>query len=311
MSIDPGGRHDDDLLRALRPERVHFANGALLAEEDFRAEQAYHRGRLARALAGLHGSGTIAGLDVQILPPGGEQAEIRVEPGLAIDRLGRLIELPEAACLRLAAWFAHMGHGEQDRERLEEAWRPGADPARGHLLADVFLSFAACAGRPQPAFATGAMDHLDAVQPSRLLDAAVLDLVLRPAGMDPDDKLPWQPIPTIPDDADAEQRLRSIADYKRRELWSLLRLDRQRQPPRLPRPAIDEDHEYAPGMEGSEVMLARLRLPARREADGPPLFDPDHVVTGDDEADPSARDVRNDRRLYAFSTVELALLAGL
>src|SRR5262245_37226124 len=89
-------------------DRVFYATGILLAADDFDAEQTYHRGRLARALAYLHGSGTVAGLRVGVLPalaPGadpaflqGREEELRVQPGLAIDRLGRLIEIPRAAC---------------------------------------------------------------------------------------------------------------------------------------------------------------------------------------------------------------------
>ena len=43
----------DPLMDAeLRPDRLHFATGVMLDREDFQAEQLYHRGRLARALAG-------------------------------------------------------------------------------------------------------------------------------------------------------------------------------------------------------------------------------------------------------------------
>ena len=46
------------------PDRVHYATGVLLGAEDFRAEQDYHRARLARALAYAMGQGTLAGLEV-------------------------------------------------------------------------------------------------------------------------------------------------------------------------------------------------------------------------------------------------------
>ena len=57
-------RADDPLAGVLAPDRVFYAEGVLLSAADFEAEQAYHRGRLARALAALHGSGTVAGLRV-------------------------------------------------------------------------------------------------------------------------------------------------------------------------------------------------------------------------------------------------------
>jgi len=57
----------------------------------------------------LAGGGTLAGLRVtHQAATTGEHAvpeEIRVEPGLAVDRLGRLIELPRPACLRLPRWY--------------------------------------------------------------------------------------------------------------------------------------------------------------------------------------------------------------
>ncbi len=52
--------------RVFWPERPAYSNGMLLDDRDFIAEQGYHRDRLARALAYLHGSGTVAGLDVTI-----------------------------------------------------------------------------------------------------------------------------------------------------------------------------------------------------------------------------------------------------
>ena len=84
------------------PDRLFYATGILLDAEDFKAEQLYHRGRLSRALAYLHGGGTVAGLRVEWVKPlePGEDAkfprgraeEIVVAPGIAVDRLGRVIE---------------------------------------------------------------------------------------------------------------------------------------------------------------------------------------------------------------------------
>ena len=71
---------DDDLMPDLAAERVFYAAGALLTEDDFRTEQRYHRGRLGRVLAYLHGAGTIAGLDVRVEPESGADAEIRTAP---------------------------------------------------------------------------------------------------------------------------------------------------------------------------------------------------------------------------------------
>lgn len=102
MSTRPDALADRDL----RPDRLHFATGALLDREDFLAEQLYHRGRLARALLALHGSGTVSGLRVSISDSGGDEM-VSVSAGLAIDRLGRLVEVPRSACIRLGRWMEH------------------------------------------------------------------------------------------------------------------------------------------------------------------------------------------------------------
>ena len=52
---------NDALIDAETRDRLYYAMGVLLDATDFDAEQAYHRGRLARALSYLHGMGTAAG----------------------------------------------------------------------------------------------------------------------------------------------------------------------------------------------------------------------------------------------------------
>src|SRR5262245_17321083 len=99
-------RDADPLFGQPRAERPAYATGILLDAADFTDEQTYHRGRLARALAFVAGGGTAAGLEVVYVAASGDQPEeIQVNAGLAIDRLGRLIEVPRPACLRLANWF--------------------------------------------------------------------------------------------------------------------------------------------------------------------------------------------------------------
>lgn len=107
-------RPDPLVDRDLRPDRLHYATGAMLDREDFLAEQIYHRGRMARALASLHGSGTVAGLRVSVRPLGETEELLEVEPGLAVDRRGRLVEVPRAACLRLGRWMEELGRTDPD-----------------------------------------------------------------------------------------------------------------------------------------------------------------------------------------------------
>ncbi|KQU77060.1 MULTISPECIES: hypothetical protein [unclassified Rhizobacter] len=186
----------DPLYAQPRAERPAFATGMLLDAQDFTDEQTYHRGRLARALAFLAGGGTLAGLQVEHLPAAaGQVEEIRVQPGLAVDRLGRLVELVRPACVRLDAWYAATqaadggdllfasAYGTPGRfvsQRFTEAATPL--PARA-VVADVYLRFAACPIGLSPSFAGGPFDALNAVSTSRLRDAYELQLLPR-AGLD-------------------------------------------------------------------------------------------------------------------------------
>lgn len=167
------------------PDRLFYAIGMLLDAEDFKAEQLYHRGRLGRALAYLHGGGTVAGLKVEWnkeLKPGeneefknGREEEIVVHPGLAIDRVGRVIEVPAQSCIRLNRWYE-----KQPPAELVKAFHPAntGDPANV-VVVDVFIRFVICERGKTPAFATGPFDALDAVQPSRLREFYKIELVTR------------------------------------------------------------------------------------------------------------------------------------
>jgi hypothetical protein len=213
----------DPLYARPAPERPVYATGVLLDADDFSAEQTYHRGRLAQAMAFLSGGGTLAGLRVSYGPEAdGHAEEIRVAAGLACDRLGRLVELPRPACLRLSRWWDTI-HGD-DGDRLRTA--AYADPGRfvsercageaGTLpdravVADVFIRFIACERGYTPSFASGPYDALDAVATSRLRDAYELLLVPRD-GLDDDfDGLPV-PAFQVADDATAQARRDAMHD---------------------------------------------------------------------------------------------------
>lgn len=224
-------------------ERPVYATGMLLDAQDFQDEQTYHRGRLARALMSLAGGGTLAGLRVlhqtaQDASEGGpgegdevaaRHEEIRVEAGLAVDRLGRLIELPRAACLRLPRWFEAERARDGGDDLLQAAYttparfltaravaaagQPGAVPVPTRaVVADVYLRFVACPQGLTPAFAAGPFDALNAVSVSRLRDAYELQLQLRP-GLD--DDFNGLPLPagavTLPGESEAEALAREAA----------------------------------------------------------------------------------------------------
>ena len=168
----------DPLEQPLVPERVNYATGVLLQAEDFRDEQTYHRGRLAAALRHLAGFGTIAGLRVRAPVAEDNELELHVEPGIALDRYGRLLELTEPYCIRLARWFA-----AQETPALRAAiHRKPRTPIDVAVVADIFISARDCGRGKTPSFASGPFDALDALVPARLAETPDLELVLRAEG---------------------------------------------------------------------------------------------------------------------------------
>jgi hypothetical protein len=253
-------RTADPLVSSAYADRLHYATGELLGADDFRDEQTYHRRQLARALLHLYGSGIIAGLRVFVRHrPGSagapDDVELEVQPGLALDHAGRLIEVPREACLRLRRWFGFIAgrtpsSAELDAGDLRAAWRAdGTVAAGGVVAADVFLSFHECPRGYTPAFASGPFDALDASQPSRVRDGYELSLVLRTEA-DPDLPVasdPWAGITG----ATIAERLAS-AEQAALTLW---------------RRSAEPAPENAAGVDPTALLLARLRIPAAQNPD--------------------------------------------
>jgi hypothetical protein len=207
-------------------ERPAYATGMLLDAQDFSDEQTYHRGRLARAMTFLAGGGTLAGLKVEYVAAGASTPEeLRVQPGLAVDRLGRLIEIPRPACLRLDNWFALLQALDSGTTLLEASFdnlarfvsqRSVDDvvvlPARA-LVADVFIRFAECPIGLTPSFAAGPFDALNAVSTSRIRDAYELQLIARTTLSNVYSGLPTPVIdPKITDLSTETSRRRALED---------------------------------------------------------------------------------------------------
>lgn len=235
-------------------DRLWYATGVLLDAEDFLDEQTYHRGRLARALAYLYGSGTVAGLRVawepalepgaDVLLPEGRPERIKVEPGLAIDRLGRLVELPRMVCLRLNRWY----EAESDDD-LAQGFH-GA-PFNG-VVVDVFLTFVACERGKTPAFASGPYEALDPVVPSRIRDGYAVTLVIRKEADPPVPVNQWPNVSGIADLAERADRMRQAVFGAWREGTQWQELDGRLAPM----------VEHAAGQDTAALLLARLILPA-------------------------------------------------
>lgn len=264
----------DSLAARGVPERVHYATGVLLGAEDFAAEQLYHRGRMARAFAALYGVGTVAGLRVSCAAPDNPELEVQVAPGLALDRLGRLIEVRRIQCIHVTRWLAQreaMGATALERINVIDAVREDA-PGERRLVFDVFLRFAICPHGKTPAFAAGPFNATDYVVPARLADAFELTLQLAHA-VGESEAVPKgtlaQPQPRSPKLEAMLADLQGITDPVQleaaRRLWCMeSALDAwpepsQTDPTRLPKLA-----EHASDADWDRVLLARVAIPVQQ-----------------------------------------------
>ena len=122
-----------------RSLRVNF--GMLLGVDDFETLGAYHRGKTWLHTAWLHREGVVWGLDVQADTKSGE---IRVLPGLAIDRLGRELHLDATVCVNVGRWLAEH---EKDPDLKLETQADGSVRFDAHVV----IRFRPCLDRPVPA----------------------------------------------------------------------------------------------------------------------------------------------------------------
>jgi hypothetical protein len=272
----------DPLYARPLPQRPFYATGMLLDAQDFSDEQTYHRSRLAEACAFLSGGGTLAGLAVSYQPEDtttGAPEEIRVAPGVAIDRLGRLVEIPRPACLRLQRWFDAsiaadggdaLRRGRYDNlarflsARIQSEAGTGDIPTVPALaiVADVFLRFVACEQGLTPSFASGPYDALDSVATSRLQDAYELQLIARDALDNDFSGLP-DPGPDLAGIADPAARRAALQDTVLAAWDASGRSGQQGQLAPAP--------ETPQGLDPTAIFLARVAIPAT--PDDPPQRD--------------------------------------
>jgi hypothetical protein len=177
----------DNLNPPPKPQRVFYSTGRMLGVEDFQADQDYHRARLARVLMQLYGSGTIAGLLVKTDGNSNlQQLEVQVTPGVAIDRVGRLIEVPRLVCIVLHNWLTQQVQAWQNQINHPipgQAALPNPNTAihdGAHLMVDIFATFAPCSRGLTPCLAAeDDYDATDAFSANRWLDSFAMQLVLR------------------------------------------------------------------------------------------------------------------------------------
>ncbi|WP_308367699.1 MULTISPECIES: hypothetical protein [unclassified Microbulbifer] len=151
---------------------VHF--GMLLGVEDFRTLDAYHRGKMWFHSSWLHRQGTIWGLGVAL---DGERSEVRVEPGAALDELGRELLLHRAACLSLGAWYQE----HKDDPELAEIVEVNEDTGAVTFSAHVVIQFRACLERQVPAMTEPCDGSSATTAYSRVAETVELHLLPGPA----------------------------------------------------------------------------------------------------------------------------------
>ena len=259
--------------------RVSYSTGRMLGVEDFQAEQDYHRGRLARALMSLHGTGTVVGLNVTTDNNADlSQLEIQVAPGIAIDRVGRILDVPVTVCIRPQAWLA-----QQTDSDLILAYK-----SNSYILVDVFAAFAACTRGKTPCFATqDDYDATDAFSANRTLDSFAMQLVLRTDAnpLLPKDTWLSEGVPPAGGTAPTATELAAIKQ-------SILSA--------TPVPAQTAPQEYPPLADTTSVFLARIEIAATQAGAGQrPVADLTKIT------------IDNQSRLFVLPTMLLARWAGL
>src|SRR5438477_8609480 len=210
--------------------RVFYATGVLLDAQHLDAEQLYDHRRLGRALSYLHGSGTLAGLEVTWeKATGGRSERLVVKPGIALDRLGRIIEVPRDADLALDRWL----DGQSDAH-LIGAFKPSFQG----VVVDVFVRLVP--GEPSQG------------------DGYEVNLYLRQEPDPPPLPPPAWPVFTRTDGARRELQDAIFAAWHEGGGGDDSSVQgRPKAPP-----------EHVPGQEPTSVFLARLVLPATLPATG-------------------------------------------
>jgi hypothetical protein len=101
--------------------RVNYNFGLVLGVNEFKQEQEYFLQKGYLYNRAFEGYGTVSGLRVTAEWLKGEDVEITVGSGMAIDQFGRPVVVREAQCARLVAWLKRQ---EEKKKGIIEAHRP-------------------------------------------------------------------------------------------------------------------------------------------------------------------------------------------
>ncbi|MGD0096995.1 MAG: hypothetical protein ABSB60_10900 [Terracidiphilus sp.] len=195
---------------------------------------------------------------------GPAQLQIEVTPGMAVDRVGRLIEVPSTVCIRIQPWLANQALAD-----LNSFLSGGT----GNILIDVFATYVACSSGVTPCFATqDDYSATDAFSSNRMLDSFAMQLVLRNDSSPGLPKDPWDPTGAVPTGAITS----AIAQSLKQNILAA-NAGPASTPPFAatgPTPA-----EIPPGFDASSVFLARVTIPATAGASGePPNFNLNNIT---------------------------------
>jgi hypothetical protein len=195
---------------------------------------------------------------------GPAQLEIEVTPGLAVDRVGRMIEVPRTVCIRIQPWL-----GNQPLAYLNSFLGGGS----GDVLIDVFATFVPCMRGVTPCFATqDDYSATDAFSSNRMLDSFAMQLVLRNDASPGLPKDPWDAAGAAP----TGEMTPAIAQSLKQSI-----LGANSGPASTPPFAATgpTPPEIPPGFDPSSVFLARVTIPATAGAPGdPPVYNLNDIV---------------------------------
>lgn len=85
-------------------KRVRYSNGLVLGVDEFEQEQLYLLTKDQLHNRGLHGYGTVCGLNLTAREEDSVW-EVVVSPGIAVDKTGRDVRVPQAQCAGLNVWL--------------------------------------------------------------------------------------------------------------------------------------------------------------------------------------------------------------
>jgi hypothetical protein len=190
---------------------------------------------------------------------GQQQLEIAVTPGLAVDRVGRMLVVPTTVCIRIQNWL-----NSQTVSDLTSAFAAGNKTS---ILVDVFATFAPCTQGVTPCFASqDDYDATDAFSANRMLDSFAMQMVLRTDNNPQLPQDPWLPAGAVPTGAVTPTLTQALKQ-------SLLSANAGAQANTPFTNGGTAPREIPPGFDPSSVFLARITVPATAGASGkPPNF---------------------------------------